>query len=163
MMNTKAKIVKPLTLRRKILKLRKEGHTIAFTNGCFDILHLGHVRYLEEAKYRGTNRILIVGLNSDRSVRKIKGPKRPFMNEKGRAAILAALACTDYVTLFNEATPLQLIEILKPDVLIKGEDWKEKGAVGGESVRARGGTVEYIKYIRGCSSTSIIHRIAKSI
>ena len=137
------------------------GRKIAFTNGCFDILHSGHISYLEQAKR--SNRILIVGLNSDRSVRKIKGPKRPYMNEKARAVLLAALACVDYITLFNEETPIKLIDAVKPDILIKGADWKNKGAVGGDSVRANGGKVEYIKYIPGFSSTDIINRIAKSV
>jgi len=158
--NTKAKIIKLPTLKKKISRFRKQGNKIAFTNGCFDILHWGHVQYLQEAKK--TARILIVGLNSDRSVRKIKGPKRPIVNEHARANILAALSCVDHVVLFNEETPINLIKAVKPDFLIKGADWKGKGAVGGDYVRANGGKIEYLKYISGFSSTDIIKRIAKS-
>ena len=159
-MNTKSKIVKLLTLKKKISQLRQRRKKIVFTNGCFDILHAGHISYLQGAKK--TNRTLIVGLNSDRSVRKIKGAKRPIVKEQERAIILAALACVDYVILFDEDTPLKLIEAVRPDVLIKGADWKRKGTVGSKSVQENGGKVEYIKYISGCSSTDIIKRIAKS-
>jgi rfaE bifunctional protein nucleotidyltransferase chain/domain len=158
--NTQTKIIKIATLKKKIQALRKKKRKVAFTNGCFDILHLGHVSYLQEAK--GAADILVIGLNSDRSVKKIKGPKRPIVEEKSRAAVLAALACVDYVVLFDEETPIKLIEAVKPDILIKGADWKGKGAVGSESVRAYGGKVKFIKYIKGLSSTGIINRIAKS-
>jgi len=158
--NTKLKIVKLLTLKKKISQLRRQRKKVAFTNGCFDILHAGHVHYLQEAKK--ANRVLIVGLNNDRSVRKIKGAKRPIIKEQQRARILAALACVDYVILFGEETPLKLIEAIKPDILIKGADWRKKGAVGSDGVRANGGKIEYIKYISGRSSTDIIKRIAKS-
>ena len=159
-MNTKAKIVKLPALKKKIARPRKQGYKIAFTNGCFDILHWGHVQYLQGAKKAA--RILIVGLNSDRSVRKIKGPKRPIVNEQARANVLASLSCVDYVVLFNEETPLDLIKAVKPDILIKGADWKGKGAVGSDYVRANGGKIEYIKYIPGFSSTDIVKRIVKS-
>ena len=159
-MNTKAKIVKLPTLKKTVARLRKKRCKVAFTNGCFDILHAGHVSYLQQAKK--TNRVLIVGLNSDRSIQKIKGPKRPIVNEKARATLLAALACVDYVILFDEDTPLKLIETLKPDILIKGADWKGKGAVGSNAVQASGGKVEFIKFIRGFSSTDIIKRISQS-
>lgn len=158
-MNTQRKIVRLPTLREKVRALRKRKRTIAFTNGCFDILHLGHVIYLQEAKRAAD--ILIVGLNSDHSVRKIKGPGRPIIEQRSRAAVLAALACVDQVVLFDEETPLKLIEAVKPDILIKGADWKGKGAVGSECVRAYGGKVKFIKYIKGLSSTGIINRIAK--
>ncbi len=160
MMNTKTKIVKLSTLKKKIAQLKKARKKIAFTNGCFDILHVGHVSYLEQAKKSG--RVLVVGLNSDRSVRKIKGSNRPIVGEKQRAVILAAMACVDYVVLFDEATPLKLIEAVKPDILIKGADWKKKGIVGSESVRAYGGKIEYIKFLPGLSSTNLIERITKS-
>ena len=159
-MNTKSKIVKLATLKKKIAQLRRRRKKIAFTNGCFDILHAGHVHYLQGAKK--ADRVLIVGLNNDRSVRKIKGAKRPIVKEQQRASILAALACVDHVILFGEETPLKLIEALKPDILIKGADWKRKGAVGSESVEANGGKIEYIKYLPGRSSTDIIKRIKKS-
>jgi len=155
--NTKTKIVKLVTLKQKIARLRKQGYTIAFTNGCFDIFHYGHVSYLESAKKN--KRVLVVGLNSDRSVKKIKGAKRPINKEAGRAAVLAGLACVDFVTLFNERTPVKLIEAVKPDILIKGADWKGKGAVGSDIVEANGGKVEFIKFIPGFSSTDIIKKI----
>lgn len=148
-------------LKRKIAQLRGQGYTIAFTNGCFDILHYGHVRYLEQAK-EGGRRILVVGLNSDRSIRKIKGPSRPIVKETGRAAVLAGLASVDYITLFDEDTPVKLIEAVKPDILIKGADWKRKGAVGSDVVRANGGKVQFIKYIPGYSTTDMIKRMTRS-
>jgi len=159
-MNTKSKIVKLLTLKKKIAYARRQRKKIAFTNGCFDILHAGHVHYLQKAKKQ--NRILIVGLNSDRSVRTIKGPRRPIVKEQQRASVLAALACVDYVTLFGEATPLKLIDAVKPDILIKGADWKKKGAIGGDRVTANGGKIEYIKFLSGRSSTDLIKRIKKN-
>ncbi|MCK4881408.1 MAG: D-glycero-beta-D-manno-heptose 1-phosphate adenylyltransferase [Candidatus Omnitrophica bacterium] len=160
-MNTQSKIIKIPTLKKKIYALRKGRRKckIAFTNGCFDILHLGHVSYLEEAKRSAD--ILVVGLNSDRSVRKIKGPKRPIVGERSRAGVLAALACVDHVVLFDEETPVKLIEAVKPDILIKGADWKGKGAVGSEIVRANGGKVKFIKFVKGVSSTNIINCIVK--
>ena len=158
-MNTDKKIVGIKTLQGKIARLRRQGKTVVFTNGCFDILHLGHVQYLEKAK--GRNRILIVGLNSDRSVRLIKGPRRPIVSEKARARVLAALACVDYVTIFNEDTPQKLIAALKPDVLIKGADWKGKEVAGSDIVRRHGGRVEYIRYIPQYSSTKIIEAVLR--
>ncbi len=144
-------------LKRRIPRLRRQGKTIAFTNGCFDILHRGHVQYLEEAKHK--NRVLIVGLNSDSSIRKIKGPRRPVVPQKARAAVLAALACVDYVMIFNEETPARAIGELRPDVLIKGADWKGKGVAGGDIVRRYGGKVEYIPYVPGFSTTRLIQAI----
>jgi D-beta-D-heptose 7-phosphate kinase/D-beta-D-heptose 1-phosphate adenosyltransferase len=158
---TKQKIVGVVALKKKIAQLRKDGFKIAFTNGCFDILHAGHVSYLQRSKKPG--RILIVGLNSDRSVRTIKGPRRPIVDEAARAVVLAALACVDFVVLFNEETPLKVIEALKPDILIKGADWKDKGIVGSEGVLAQGGQVEYAGLRPGFSSTDIINRIIKSV
>lgn len=160
-MNTKSKIVKLAILKQKISKLHRQRKKIAFTNGCFDVLHAGHISYLQAAKK--VDRVLIVGLNSDRSVRKIKGTKRPIVKERDRAIILAALACVDHVILFDEGTPRKLIEAIKPDILIKGADWRKKGAVGSDFVCKNGGKVEYVKYISGRSSTSIIERITKSV
>ncbi|MBI5416176.1 MAG: D-glycero-beta-D-manno-heptose 1-phosphate adenylyltransferase [Candidatus Omnitrophica bacterium] len=137
--------------------MRRRGKTVAFTNGCFDILHLGHVQYLEKAKGRG--RVLVIGLNSDRSVRLIKGPRRPIVSEKARAKVLAALACVDYVTIFDEDTPENLIAALKPDILVKGADWKGKKVAGSDIVRRLGGRVEYIRYIPQYSSTKIIEAV----
>ena len=155
--DTHRKIVGLKALQRALGQLRRQGKTIAFTNGCFDIVHFGHVRYLEKAK--GRDRVLIIGMNSDRSVRKIKGPRRPIVTEKARAAVLAALACVDYVTIFNEETPQKLIAALKPDVLIKGADWKGKTVAGSDVVRKYGGKVEYVRYVPRYSSTNIIEAI----
>ena len=156
-MRLQQKIVSLASLKKKLVSLRKQRKVIAFTNGCFDIIHAGHVSYLEKAK--GKNRVLIIGLNSDSSVKKIKGPKRPIVTEKERALVLAALSCVDFVTIFKEETPYNLIKALAPDVLIKGADWKEKKAVGSDIVEAKGGKVEYIRYIPHCSSTNIIKTI----
>jgi len=158
-MVTKQKILKIETLKRRVSQLRKQGQTIAWTNGCFDILHLGHVSYLQAAKKK--DRILVIGLNSDKSIRKIKGSKRPIVPQNERAGVLAALECVDYITIFDEDTPQRFIEILKPDVLIKGDDWKGKGVAGSDVVEANGGKVEYIKFIDQCSSTNIIEKILK--
>ena len=159
-MKTSYKIVD----RKKLLEIlqpkRSVGKSIAFTNGCFDILHIGHVSYLEAA--RKNDRVLVVGLNSDASVRRIKGKSRPIFNQKQRALVLAALACVDYVVIFNEDTPAKLIEALKPDVLIKGADWKGKIVVGAQIVRDHGGKVEFIKFIPNASTTRIIHELTKS-
>jgi D-beta-D-heptose 7-phosphate kinase/D-beta-D-heptose 1-phosphate adenosyltransferase len=146
-------------LKRKIDRLRKEGKKIVFTNGCFDILHVGHTRYLKEAKRQGD--ILILGLNSDESVKALKGDKRPLIPEGERADIMASLESVDYVTIFHELTPLELIEYLKPDVLVKGGDYKEAEVVGRESVGKWGGRVIIIPEIKGSSTTHIIEKIKK--
>ena len=151
------KIVDLKTLKEKILKLRCQGRKIAFTNGCFDILHLGHVVYLQVAKDK--DRILIVGLNSDQSIRKIKGPQRPILPQKARALLLASLECVDFIAIFNEETPLKLIKAVNPDILIKGADWKGKDVAGSHFVKASGGQVKYIKYIPGYSTSRIIEKI----
>jgi len=151
------KIVDLKTLKEKIFKLRGQGRKIAFTNGCFDILHLGHVVYLRAAKDK--DRILIVGLNSDQSIRKIKGPRRPILSQKARALLLASLEYVDFITIFNEETPLKLIKALNPDILIKGADWKGKDVAGSQVVKASGGQVKYIKYIPGYSTSRIIEKI----
>ena len=141
-------------LRKICAKLRKEGDKIVFTNGCFDIIHAGHVKYLEKAKKLG--HVLIVGLNSDRSVSKIK-PGRPVNNEKNRAAVLAALEMVDYVTIFNEATPYELIKAVMPDVLVKGGDWKIKDIVGSDIAKKTCS----LPYLKGFSTTGIIEKILK--
>ena len=153
------KILERETLRNKLEELRNKGKKIAFTNGCFDILHVGHVRYLREAKK--TADVLVLALNSDSSVRSIKGEKRPLMNEKERAEILAALEFIDFVTIFPELTPLELINYLKPDILIKGGDWPEEKVVGREEVKKWGGRVAIIPEIEGKSTTNIVEKIKK--
>jgi rfaE bifunctional protein nucleotidyltransferase chain/domain len=151
------KILERNELREKMEELRNNGKKIAFTNGCFDILHVGHVRYLREA--RKTADVLVLALNSDSSVRSIKGEKRPLMNEKERAEILAALEFVDFVTIFAELTPLELINYLKPDILIKGGDWPEEKVVGREEVKKWGGRVAIIPEIEGKSTTNIVEKI----
>ena len=141
----------------ELAPLRAAGKRVAFTNGCFDVLHAGHARYLQEARREGD--LLVVGLNSDASVRRLKGPGRPVVAHEDRAALLASLACVDYVVVFDEDTPLRLVEAIEPDVLVKGEDWREKGVVGREVVEARGGRVPLLE---GRSTTSIVDRIRGS-
>jgi rfaE bifunctional protein nucleotidyltransferase chain/domain len=144
-------------LKKIIDRLRKEGKKIVFTNGCFDILHVGHTRYLEEAKKHGD--VLVLGLNSDDSVRSLKGEKRPVIPEDERADVVSALESVDFVTIFPELTPLDLIEYLKPDVLVKGGDWKEEQVVGRKSVEKWGGRVIIIPEIKGSSTTNVIEKI----
>lgn len=138
---------------------RKKNDKIVFTNGCFDILHIGHIEYLKFARKQGD--LLVVGLNSDRSVRSLKGPARPFVSELERAKMLAALEDVTYVVLFDEQTPLHLISAVKPDVLVKGEDWKNAGAVGSEIVESYGGKVVFAPFVEGISTTNIVSRIIK--
>ena len=151
------KIVSVSSLKKKLNALRHKGKKIAFTNGCFDILHFGHVSYLEAAKKKG--RALVVGLNSDESVRRLKGADRPVNSELNRAGVLAGLEAVDFVVIFAEDTPYNLISQLKPDVLIKGADWKDKEIAGADVVKAHGGKVELIKYLDGLSTTNILKKI----
>ncbi len=146
-------------LKKILSKHRKQGKKIAFTNGCFDIMHVGHVTYLQKAK-KG-NRILVVGLNSDSSVKQIKGKQRPIVPEAERAAVLAALTCVDYVIIFHEDNPFNVISELRPDVIIKGADWKGKEVIGSDVVTSYGGKVELLPYIDGASTSKIIKRILK--
>ncbi|MEQ8203005.1 MAG: D-glycero-beta-D-manno-heptose 1-phosphate adenylyltransferase [Smithellaceae bacterium] len=151
------KILDRQILKEKLDALRKDGKKIAFTNGCFDILHVGHVRYLREAKK--TADVLVLALNSDSSVRSIKGEKRPLVGEEERAEILAALEFIDFVTIFEELTPQELIVYLKPDVLIKGGDWPEDKVVGRDDVKKWGGRVVLIPEVKGKSTTNIVEKI----
>jgi len=152
--------IKSLSEIKKIVQnFKKQGKKIVFTNGCFDLLHYGHVKYLESAKKKGD--ILIVGLNSDNSVRKIKGKNRPIINENDRARIIAALESVDYVVLFNEETPLKLIKLIKPDILVKGGDWKKSEIVGKDFVISYGGSVKILKYIKNHSTSNLIKKIVK--
>ena len=145
---------------RVVERLRSQGAKIVFTNGVFDLLHPGHVRYLRHARSLGD--ALIVGVNSDRSVRGNRGPGRPVTPEAERAEILAALDCVDAVVIFDEATPLSLIGALQPDVLVKGADWAEDAIVGRDVVEARGGTVVRVPVEPGYSTTAIIEKIARN-
>ena len=140
-----------------IKELRAKGKRIVFTNGCFDLLHIGHVRYLEEAKALGD--VLIVGVNSDTSVRKLKGPQRPILPEEERTEILSGLGCVDYVTLFGETDPLKLITSLHPDVLVKGGDWTKEQIVGREVVERSGGEVVIIPFVGKASTSNLIDTI----
>jgi rfaE bifunctional protein nucleotidyltransferase chain/domain len=151
------KILARDVLQKKLEELRKKGKKIAFTNGCFDILHVGHVRYLREAKK--TADVLVLALNSDSSVRSIKGEKRPLVTESERAEVLAALEFIDFVTIFEELTPLELIKYLKPDVLIKGGDWPEEKVVGREEIIQWGGKVAIIPEVEGKSTTNVVEKI----
>jgi rfaE bifunctional protein nucleotidyltransferase chain/domain len=138
-------------------QLREAGKKVVFTNGCFDLIHPGHVRYLQQARALGD--ALIVALNSDRSVRELKGDKRPILTENERAEVMAALACVDYVTIFDEPTPREIIAALLPDVLVKGGDWGVDSIVGREEVEAAGGQVLSLPFVDGCSTTDVIERI----
>ncbi len=138
-------------------KLKQENKTIVFTNGCFDILHIGHLRYLKESKKFGD--ILIVGLNSDSSVKKLKGPKRPINNESDRAELLASLIYVDYVVIFSENSPSNLINNIKPDIYTKGADYTIETLPEAEIVQKNGGKVEFINFIEGKSTTNTIKKI----
>ena len=145
-------------LAKQITIHQQAGERIVFTNGCFDLLHIGHTRYLEEAKGLGGR--LVVGLNSDDSVRKLaKGMDRPIVTADQRAEVLAALACVDYVTIFDEPDPLALIQALRPNILVKGGDWATDRIVGKEFVEAQGGSVRNIPLVPDISTTAIIQRI----
>ncbi len=153
------KIKERKELLRIIKNLKAKGKRIVFTNGCFDLLHLGHVRYLEEAKALGD--VLVVGVNSDSSVRKLKGPKRPILPQKERTEILSGLGCVDYITIFNEADPLKLITSLKPNFLVKGGDWTKEQIVGREVVERSGGELAIIPFVKGVSTSNVIDIILK--
>lgn len=140
-------------------ELRASGRTIVFTNGVFDLLHVGHLRYLQQA--RGLGGALFVGVNSDRSVRAIKGADRPITSEAERAEVLEGLACVDGVVIFDEDTPHELIAALQPDVLVKGADWGEDAIVGRDIVEARGGRVVRVAIEPGHSTTSIVEKIRR--
>ncbi|MCK9557407.1 MAG: D-glycero-beta-D-manno-heptose 1-phosphate adenylyltransferase [Candidatus Cloacimonetes bacterium] len=157
-------------LEDKILKLeeallicrqeRQAGKKLVFTNGCFDILHAGHVRYLREAKALGD--ILIVGLNSDASVRRLKGNSRPVNNQIDRAIVLAGLSAVDFICVFDEDTPYELIKALEPNVLVKGGDWRPDQIVGADIVLTSGGIVKSLNFVEGLSSTNIIDKMRNS-
>jgi len=153
------KIVTIEALIRESKRLRREGKRLVFTNGCFDLLHPGHVSYLSQARSLGD--ALVVALNSDRSVRALKGEGRPILNQKERAEVIAALQDVDYVTIFDDDTPREVIAAVLPDVLVKGGDWALDEIVGREEVEAVGGQVLSLPYIEGSSTTDIIERIKK--
>ncbi len=144
------------SLKKELERLRAEGKKVVFTNGCFDIIHIGHVRYLKEAKKLGD--VLIVGINSDSSVGRLK-KGRPINPETHRAEVLTSLWMVDYVTIFNEDTPYELIKFLKPDILVKGGDWKKEDIVGADLVSE----VYSLPYISGVSTTAIVEKIKGKI
>ena len=154
-----AKIKTVPELRHLLAILRAAGGKVVFTNGCFDILHTGHTRYLEKSRSFGD--VLVVAVNSDASVRMIKGEKRPINSEAERMETLAALECVDFVTLFNEPDPYRIISELQPDVLAKGGDWPIEKIIGRDVVEARGGKVVNVPYIEGASTTGIIKKIVE--
>ncbi|RMG92131.1 MAG: D-glycero-beta-D-manno-heptose 1-phosphate adenylyltransferase [Zetaproteobacteria bacterium] len=141
----------------RVKSWREQGLSIVFTNGCFDLLHPGHVEYLEKASKLGDR--LVIGINDDASIRRIKGPTRPINPLCDRARMLAALRCVDLVVPFTEDTPLELIRVLMPDVLVKGGDYRPEEIVGSELVRRHGGQVIVMPFLRGYSSTALIERI----
>lgn len=142
-----------------LAKTRSPARPVVFTNGCFDLLHVGHVRYLTAARALGG--LLVVGLNADASVRRIKGPLRPIIGQEQRAEVLSGLACVDFVTIFDEPDPFALIETLQPDVLVKGADWAADGIIGADLVLSRGGRVERISIVPGASTSGIIDTIVE--
>jgi rfaE bifunctional protein nucleotidyltransferase chain/domain len=147
-------------LIEKVKALQKRGKKVVFTNGCYDILHIGHVKLLTKARRLGD--VLIVALNSDSSVRRIKGPKRPLVPQRERAEVMAGLECVDIVTVFNEDDPYNIIKDTLPDVLVKGGDWAMDKIIGADIVRQNGGTVKNIKYEKGKSTTNIVKKVIEN-
>ena len=154
-MTSKVKTIQELQPLLEIL--RATGKKIVFTNGCFDLIHTGHTRYLAIARSLGD--LLVIAVNSDSSVRTIKGDKRPITPQAERAETLAALECVDFVTIFDEPDPFKIISALQPDVLVKGGDWPVEKIIGGDIVQARGGKVVNVPYVEGASTTGIIEKI----
>ncbi|MDH5367906.1 MAG: D-glycero-beta-D-manno-heptose 1-phosphate adenylyltransferase [Cyclobacteriaceae bacterium] len=157
MKKTADKIFSQEELANKVKYWQNEGLKVVFSNGCFDILHLGHIDYLEKARFKGDK--LVIGLNADSSVKEIKGENRPINNEFARARMLSALEFVDGVTLFSEDTPLRLIELLVPNILVKGSDYLAENIVGAKVVLKNGGTVETIDLVDGFSTTNLINKI----
>ncbi|MGD0780291.1 MAG: D-glycero-beta-D-manno-heptose 1-phosphate adenylyltransferase [Dehalococcoidales bacterium] len=166
MVNNKLRCVyeaspRKVILLQKLVTLRKQltnrGNTIVLTNGCFDILHLGHIKFLQKAKYLGN--MLVVGVNSDVSVAKLKGNGRPIMAQEARAEILAALSCVDYVIVFDELTAVKIVSELRPDIYVKGVDHLENDLPEAASVRQYGGEVVYVPLVEGYSTSAIIQKI----
>jgi len=154
------KICAPSLLKNILAGERQKGRTVVFTNGCFDLLHVGHVKYLQAARRLGD--LLVLGLNSDASIKRLKGSSRPLIGQEERAHILAALDCIDYVVVFDEDTPMEVITTLRPDILVKGGDYTPEGVVGRELVEGYGGRVELINFVDGKSTTNIINKILES-
>lgn len=157
----KAKIVNLDELSVKLEKLKREGKRIVATGGCFDLIHAGHVEYLEKAKELGD--VLVVFLNSDESVKKVKGSNRPIVDEENRATVIAGLEAVDYVCIFSEADPCKVIATVKPDIWVKGADYKDASIPEQEVIDSYGGHIEYADFKGGCSSTAIIEKIKNDL
>lgn len=154
------KIISLSSLKRKVRALKQKGKRIVFTNGCFDLLHFGHVKYLQDAKRKGD--YLIVAVNSDTSIKKIKAKGRPVIGQTDRLKTIAALSSVDFTLLFSQDTPLKLIKALKPDILIKGADWSKEKIVGADFVQSYGGRVETVKLVKHRSTSALIEKIVKN-
>ena len=159
--NFKSKIVSINDAPKVVMQWQQDGDQVVFTNGCFDIVHRGHVEYLAKAAEKGDR--LVLGLNTDASVQRIKGPTRPIVDEDSRAIVLAALEFIDLIVFFNEDTPYELIKVVQPDVLVKGADYKVEDIVGYDVVMNRGGKVETITFVDGFSTSNIVDKIAAEI
>jgi rfaE bifunctional protein nucleotidyltransferase chain/domain len=153
-------VIAPIDVLKTRIRLKGEGKKIVFTNGCFDIIHRGHVEYLTKAKALGD--VLFVGMNTDASVKRLKGPQRPIVCEDDRAYVLAALNAVDFVCLFDEDTPYELIKVVVPDILVKGSDWAIDSIIGKDIVESAGGKVQTIDFIPHRSTTNIIQKISHS-
>lgn len=150
-------IMSPALLKERLRKMQQAGKKVVFTNGCFDLLHPGHLTYLEQARALGD--VLVVAINSDQSVRRLKGDNRPILDQNIRSMMLAALRWVDYVTIFNDPEPLQIIGLLEPDILVKGGDWRLQDIVGRELVEGRGGRVFSLPFVGTYSTSNIIAEI----
>jgi D-beta-D-heptose 7-phosphate kinase/D-beta-D-heptose 1-phosphate adenosyltransferase len=156
----RGKLLSRAGVARAVARARRRGERVVFTNGCFDLLHVGHVRCLEAARRLGDR--LVVGVNADASVRRLKGPARPVVPARRRAEVVAALACVDWVVVFREATPLSLIRALRPDAIAKGGDWAREAIVGGEDVERWGGRVVRVREVPGARTTWILERARRA-
>ena len=161
MFETEKKIQTKEEVSKRVEQLKSEGKKVVFTNGCFDIVHLGHVDYLEKARNLGD--FLVVGLNTDSSVSRIKGPSRPVSDENSRSRVIASFGFVDAVVFFDEPTPKELIETIKPDILTKGKDYQVENIVGADFVIKNGGRVETLDLVNGYSTSSVIHKIQQTI
>ncbi|WP_242926334.1 D-glycero-beta-D-manno-heptose 1-phosphate adenylyltransferase [Pontibacter vulgaris] len=160
-MKSTDKILSVSQLQEQVNTWQNQGQKIVFTNGCFDLLHLGHVDYLEKARQLGDK--LVLGLNTDASISRIKGPNRPLQDEMSRARVMASLLFVDAVVLFDEDTPLQLIQAIQPDILVKGDDYSIETIVGHEVVMAKGGEVKTVPLVKGYSTTNIVNKIENQL
>ena len=158
-MNSADKIYTWETLQQQLQKWREQDLKIVFTNGCFDLVHLGHVDYLEKARNLGDK--LVLGLNTDASIKGLKGEERPLQDEMSRARIMASLLFVDAVVLFSEPTPYNLINLVQPDILVKGDDYSPENIVGADIVKAKGGEIKTIPFVKGYSTSNIVAKIKK--